>query len=133
MPGPEFSAAQLTFAAAASLALYAVFVLTQTVRHRDFFLPVDAAGDVIAENGSGGTRAEAVQPDHATSASGLLLVALVAVVGLAKVESPAIEAGVAAVGFPASLRRSHHRRPGARAGNCWPRCAPHAGSGSRSA
>jgi Ca2+:H+ antiporter len=32
----------------------------------------------------------------------LLLVALVAVVGLAKVESPAIEAGVKAVGAPAS-------------------------------
>ena len=39
-PGPEFSPAQLTFAALASLALYATFVLTQTVRHRDFFLPV---------------------------------------------------------------------------------------------
>ena len=38
--GPEFSPAQLTFAAAASLVLYGAFVLTQTVRHRDFFLPV---------------------------------------------------------------------------------------------
>jgi len=34
---------------------------------------------------------------------GLLLVALVAVVGLAKVESPAIEAGVRALGFPPSF------------------------------
>jgi Ca2+:H+ antiporter len=34
---------------------------------------------------------------------GLLLAALVAVVGLAKVESPAIEAAVAAVGFPQSF------------------------------
>jgi Ca2+:H+ antiporter len=32
-PGPEFTPAQLAFAAIASLALYAVFVLTQTVRH----------------------------------------------------------------------------------------------------
>jgi Ca2+:H+ antiporter len=39
-PGPEFSPAQLTFAALAALALYGMFVLTQTVRHRDFFLPV---------------------------------------------------------------------------------------------
>src|SRR6201999_4609122 len=39
-PGPEFSSAQLAFAAIASLALYGMFVLTQTVRHRDFFLPV---------------------------------------------------------------------------------------------
>ncbi|HEX2132592.1 MAG TPA: ionic transporter y4hA, partial [Actinophytocola sp.] len=40
-PGPEFSPGQLTFAALASLALYVAFVLTQTVRHRDFFLPVN--------------------------------------------------------------------------------------------
>ncbi|MGH8939359.1 MAG: calcium:proton antiporter, partial [Actinomycetes bacterium] len=39
-PGPEFSGGQLTFAAIASLAIYALFVFTQTVRHRDFFLPV---------------------------------------------------------------------------------------------
>lgn len=39
-PGPEFSTAQLAFAAVASLALYALFVAVQTVRHRDYFLPV---------------------------------------------------------------------------------------------
>ncbi len=39
-PGPEFSPSQLAFAALASLVLYAACVLTQTVRHRDFFLPV---------------------------------------------------------------------------------------------
>ena len=42
--GPEFSAAQLTFAATASIALYALFVLVQTVRHRDYFVPVAATG-----------------------------------------------------------------------------------------
>src|SRR3954449_9737306 len=45
-PGPEFSGSQLAFAAVASLVLYVAFVLTQTVRHRDFFLPVaDGATD----------------------------------------------------------------------------------------
>src|SRR6476469_9762387 len=39
-PGPEFTGAQLTFAAIASLALYGMFVFTQAIRHRDFFLPV---------------------------------------------------------------------------------------------
>ncbi len=39
-PGPQFTSPQLIFAAVASLALYAMFVVTQTVRHRDFFLPV---------------------------------------------------------------------------------------------
>ena len=38
-PGPEFSPAQLAFAAVASLALYGLFVVVQTVRHRDYFLP----------------------------------------------------------------------------------------------
>ena len=38
-PGPEFSSAQLAFAATASIALYALFVVVQTVRHRDYFLP----------------------------------------------------------------------------------------------
>lgn len=98
-PGPVFTPAQLTFAGVASLALYAVFVLTQTVRHRDFFLPVTSSGDVLEAD------------EHAAPPSGrktvaslaLLLVSLVAVVGLAKVESPAIEAAVAAVGFPPSF------------------------------
>ncbi len=41
-PGPQFSPSQLAFAAAASLALYAAFVFTQTIRHRDFFVPVSS-------------------------------------------------------------------------------------------
>jgi len=97
-PGPEFSPAQLAFAAAASLVLYLAFVLTQTVRHRDFFLPVTAAGAVIE------AEEHAAPPtDRATLTSlALLLAALLAVVGLAKVESPAIEAGIVAAGLPAS-------------------------------
>ncbi|HEX6916744.1 MAG TPA: ionic transporter y4hA, partial [Phycicoccus sp.] len=39
-PGPEFTTGQLAFAAVSSLVLYVAFVVTQTVRHRDFFLPV---------------------------------------------------------------------------------------------
>src|SRR5688500_5953023 len=44
-PGPEFSPSQLAFAAVASLALYALFVVIQTVRHRDYFLPAGAQAD----------------------------------------------------------------------------------------
>jgi len=99
-PGPEFSPAQLAFAAVASLALYGLFVLTQTVRHRDFFLPVAADGSVLPDE----DEHAAPPSDRATLGSlVLLLVALVAVVGLAKVESPTIEAGVMALGFPASF------------------------------
>jgi Ca2+:H+ antiporter len=98
-PGPQFSPSQLAFAAVASLVLYGMFVLTQTVRHRDFFLPVASNGTVLdkEEHPAPPTRQKAV------ISLGMLLVALVAVVGLAKVESPAIEAGVAAVGFPHSF------------------------------
>jgi len=47
--GPRFSPPQLAFAATASLLLYGLFVLTQTVRHRDFFLPVTPTGEVAPE------------------------------------------------------------------------------------
>lgn len=98
-PGPQFSSGQLMFAALASLALYAMFVLTQTVRHRDFFLPVTSDGvPAEAEEHAAAPTARA-----AATSLGLLVVALVAVVGLAKVESPAIEALVHAAGFPPSF------------------------------
>ncbi|MEU0877069.1 ionic transporter y4hA [Lentzea sp. NPDC005914] len=97
-PGPEFSGPQLTFAALASLALYAMFVFTQTVRHRDFFLPVTEEGVIETE-----VHAEAPSGKAALASLGFLVVALVAVVGLAKIESPAIEAGVRAAGFPQSF------------------------------
>jgi Ca2+:H+ antiporter len=94
-PGPEFSPAQLAFAAVASLALYVLFVVIQTVRHRDYFLPVGA--DVTDEE-----HADPPSDREALSSLGLLLVALVAVVGLAKIESAPIEDAVAAVGAPHS-------------------------------
>jgi Ca2+:H+ antiporter len=41
MPGPQFSTSQLVFAAIVSLVLYGSFVFIQTLRHHDYFLPVD--------------------------------------------------------------------------------------------
>ncbi|MGX5654737.1 calcium:proton antiporter [Geodermatophilus nigrescens] len=98
-PGPEFSPPQLVFAALASLVLYGAFVVTQTVRHRGFFLPV------VEDDDTDDDREHADPPTGRTALAslGLLLAALVAVVGLAKVASPAIESGVAAVGFPQSF------------------------------
>lgn len=93
--GPEFSMSQLIFAAVVSLALYSLYVSTQTGQHRDFFLPVTTDGKVTPDH-----HAPPASTRDALVSLGLLLVALVAIVGLAKVESPAIEAGVAAVGFP---------------------------------
>ncbi|MEV6205309.1 ionic transporter y4hA [Streptomyces sp. NPDC051771] len=98
-PGPEFSGAQLTFAAIASIALYGVFVAVQTVRHRDYFLPVPVEGKESSEEEHADPPTKAV-----TLASlGLLLVALVAVVGNAKVISPTIEDGVQSAGLPKAV------------------------------
>ena len=100
-PGPQFSSGQPIFAALASLALYAMFVLTQTVRHRDFFLPVTSDGGVAAE-----ADVHAALPTARTTVTslGLINVALVAVVGLAKVESAANDASVLAAGDPSPIR-----------------------------
>jgi Ca2+:H+ antiporter len=100
-PGAEFTGAQLTFAAVASLALYGIFVFTQTVRHRDFFLPVGPDGPGPRDDDGDG-HADPPTDREALTALGLLVLALVAVVGLAKVESPSIESGVEAAGFPAA-------------------------------
>lgn len=96
--GPEFSGAQLVFAAVASLCLYGTFVAVQTVRHRDYFLPV-------AREGHDSEDDHADPPtDRQTWASlGLLLLALVAVVGLAKLISPTIEEGVESAGLPKAV------------------------------
>lgn len=95
-PGPEFSTAQLAFAAVASLALYGLFIAVQTVRHRDYFLPVKT------EPRTGEEDDHAAPPTSraAMISVGLLLVALVAVVGNAKAVSPTIEKGVADAGLP---------------------------------
>jgi Ca2+:H+ antiporter len=96
-PGPEFSGGQLAFAAVASLALYGVFVFTQTVKHRDFFLPEEPPADVED------AHAEPPGGRAALASLFLLLLGLVEVVGLAKVESYPIEDAVHALGFPESF------------------------------
>jgi Ca2+:H+ antiporter len=92
-PGGEFSGSQLAFAAVASIALYGLFVFIQTVRHRDYFLPRDAGPD---------DHAGPPSDREALTSFALLVLGLVAVVGLAKVESPAIEDAVASIGAPQS-------------------------------
>jgi len=93
--GPTFSSSQLAFAGAASLILYAVFVFVQTVRHRDYFLPADG----VAED----AHAPPPSTPVALASFALLVVCLVAVVGLAKVISPRIEAEVRGAEMPHSV------------------------------
>ncbi|MFI7490824.1 calcium:proton antiporter [Micromonospora echinaurantiaca] len=98
-PGPQFSPAQLAFAAVASLALYGLFVLVQTGRHRDYFLPVTSEGAVIESDG----HAAPPSTRKALLSLVLLLISLVAVVGDAKSVSPTIEAATARANLPHSF------------------------------
>jgi len=95
VPGPMWSPAQLAFSGIASLVLYGAFVFIQTVRHRDYFLPEVPSG----EDGHAAPPSLAVTWISAI----LLFVSLVAVVGLAKALSPAIESTLADWGAPESV------------------------------
>src|SRR5262249_53054838 len=81
-PGPAFSRSQLAFAAIVSLVLYGSFVFVQTLRHRDYFLPL-----------TDGEEEHAAPPSTkvALISLALLLVSLGAIVGLAKTLTPAVE------------------------------------------
>jgi Ca2+:H+ antiporter len=95
-PGPFYSRSQLAFIAVVSLLLYGTFVLVQTVRHRDYFLPEEEA--------DAGEAHAAPPPARMAWASGALLLAcLGSVVLLAKALAPTLEAAVHAAGAPESL------------------------------
>ncbi|QMW22692.1 calcium:proton antiporter [Sandaracinobacteroides saxicola] len=90
-PGSTYAPSQLALIGLVSLLLYGTFVLVQTVRHRDYFLSDTAEDDVHS----------LIPSNRDTALAGLLLVvALVAVVLLAKALSPAIEANIDAAGAP---------------------------------
>jgi Ca2+:H+ antiporter len=91
--GLTYSTSQLSFAAIASLVLWGTFVFVQTVRHRDYFLPIENPAD---EN----IHATPPTNREAWSSFGFLMLGLVVVVGLAKTLSPSIEAAVVEVGAP---------------------------------
>ncbi|WP_294263621.1 ionic transporter y4hA [uncultured Sphingomonas sp.] len=95
--GPFFTTSQLVFTACVSLALYATFVLIQTVRHRDYFLP---AGDTGEDEDS---HAEPPTNAQALVAFGMLVLALISVVLLAKALAPTLEAAVLGAGLPIAL------------------------------
>jgi Ca2+:H+ antiporter len=95
-PTGAYTDSQLVFAALGSLALWLVFVFIQTVRHRDYFLPAVAVGDETVHAAPPSVR-------EAWSSFALLLVALVAVVGLAKLLSPSIERAVLSAGAPQAI------------------------------
>jgi Ca2+:H+ antiporter len=90
-PGPLYSAAQLGFVSVVTIILYGVFLYTQTIRHRDYF--------VVESDGGGDDAAHASSRTLILSMI-LLLVSLLAVVLLAKKFSLVVDAGAAAIGAP---------------------------------
>jgi Ca2+:H+ antiporter len=95
--GPMYSTSQLVFAGFVSLVLYGSFVFIQTVRHRDYFLPVQ--DDDEEEE----THAPPPADRTAVLSAGLLLVSLVAIVGLAKILTPTVERGIAQLDVPKAV------------------------------
>jgi Ca2+:H+ antiporter len=93
--GPLYSTSQLVFAGLASLVLYGSFVFIQTVRHRDYFLPVQ--GDDHE------THASPPADKTAVLSAGLLLVSLIAIVGLAKLLTPTVELVIAYLDVPKAV------------------------------
>jgi len=90
-PGPSYSAAQLGFVSVVTVILYGVFLYTQTIRHRDYFInQSDDAGDDTTQASRRTLMLSLV----------LLLVSLVAVVLLAKKFSLVVDAGTALIGAP---------------------------------
>lgn len=96
IPGPYYSQGQLGFVAIVSLILYGTFIFVQTVRHRDYFLPTDAAPDEDTHLPPPSNRITMLS-------ALLLLVALCAVVLAAKTLAPTVEAGVHAARAPAAV------------------------------
>src|SRR5690349_20416546 len=74
-PGPVYSGVQLEFVSVVTILLYGVFLYTQTIRHRDYF--IGGAGDP-------GADAAPMSDKMLALSIGLLLLALLAVVLLAK-------------------------------------------------
>ncbi|KAA0074018.1 ionic transporter y4hA [Tardiphaga sp. P9-11] len=88
-PGPLYSALQLAFVSVVTMILYGLFLYTQTVLHRDYFINDGAEDD------------DGHPPAHSITMNGVLLVvSLVAVVLLAKSFSVVVDAGGAAIGAP---------------------------------
>jgi len=90
-PGPIYSAAQLGFVSVVTVLLYAVFLYTQTIRHRDYFIG----------GGSEQAHGEVQMSNQLLALSvALLLASLLAVVLLAKKFSLVLDVVIAKIGAP---------------------------------
>ncbi|MBY0559581.1 ionic transporter y4hA [Hyphomicrobium sp.] len=96
-PGNLYSESQLIFVSVATIALYMVFLYTQTVLHRGYFV-----GEHIEEKEGAASSPKSQQGKLALAAL-LLCVALTAVVLLAKLIAVVIDFGVSKSDAPASI------------------------------
>lgn len=94
VPGPYLSPLQLGFVSVVCLALYGAFLFIQTNWHRDYFLPVGAAGEQAHARPTG---------RMALACFALMCLALVSVVVLAKALAPALQEGIETLGAPVAL------------------------------
>jgi Ca2+:H+ antiporter len=90
-PGPVYSAAQLGFVSVVTILLYGVFLYTQTIRHRDYFV----GGSSDPAHGG-----EAMSDRMLALSIALLLLALLAVVLLSKKFSLVVDVVIAQIGAP---------------------------------
>lgn len=96
--GPLYAPAQLAFVGLVSLILYATFVLVQTIRHRDYFLPASDSVPLPRD-----VHASPPPVPAAWMSAALLVVSLVSIVFLAKALAPTVEATVESIGAPKAL------------------------------
>jgi len=90
-PGPVYSAGQLGFVSAVTLILYGVFLYTQTIRHREYFIG----------KASGSANQEGLISNRMLGVSSfLLVVSLLTVVLLAKKFSLVVDFTTALIGAP---------------------------------
>src|ERR1700704_3275021 len=90
-PGPVYSAGQLGFVSVVTVILYGVFLYTQAIRHRSYFIS-EAAG--VADDGTHASNRMLVL------SIALLLVSLLSVVLLAKKFSLVVDFATASIGAP---------------------------------
>ncbi len=92
--GPFYSEAQLVFVSIACLVIYGVFLMVQTVRHRNYFIDANTDDDHAAE-----------PPTISVTILSLvmLLICLAVVIFMAKGLSPVIESFVKSIGAPKAL------------------------------
>lgn len=91
--GPVYAPAQLAFVSVATLALYAVFLYIQTIRHREHFLPF---GDDAEEHARPAARQTAIS-------AVLLVVALCGVILLSKPFATLASLAVTYAGLPQAV------------------------------